>query len=141
MDVKSNLATVIFKKIVFIIGILFTQIISFYTLMYFFSNFDIINKSTSFRLDFWNMLSNEFYPILYWLFIWNIISGFLIFISLIFIFENFKPLMKWVFYLIIIGQVIFFMWSLSVSMNFGIAMAATALPPVFAALTRLRGWW
>jgi hypothetical protein len=148
MDVKSNLSTVIFslskfifRKIIFIIGMIFAQIISFYILAYSFSNFDFILKKAHFRFDIWNMPIDDVKGIAYWLFAWNMFSGFFIFICLIVIFENFKPFMKLIFYLIIIMQVISFMWGMSVSMDLGILTAATALPPVFAALTRLRGWW
>jgi hypothetical protein len=141
MDVESILVKAILRKITFIIGMSIAQLISFYIQTYLFSSFDLMSQSISFRFDIWNMPSNEFYAALYWFLIWNIVSGFLFFVCLVFIFENFKPFMKLVFYLIIIGQIIFFMWSMSVSWNFGLSMAVMALPPTFAALTRLRGYW
>jgi hypothetical protein len=137
----KNLATVIRRKIVFIVGMIFAQIISLYILAYSFSNFDFFLEKIHFRFDIWNMTILDVQRVTYWLLVWNMFSGYFIFICLIFIFENFKPFMKLLFYLIIITQVISFIWSMSVSIDFGILMAAAALPPVFAALTRLRGWW
>jgi hypothetical protein len=141
MGINLNLAAATLRKMVFILGMLSAQLISFYALTFQFSNFDVIKKSVNFRLDIWNLPSSEFYPVIYWLLFWNIFSGILFFTCLIMVFENFKPLMKLVFYLIIIGQVIFFMCSMSISLNFGLSMAVTAFPPTFAVLTRLSGWW
>jgi hypothetical protein len=76
----KNISKFILRKIVFIIGMIFAQKISFYILAYSFSNYDIISKQIHFRFDIWNMPIDYVQAVSYWLLIWNIFSGFLIFI-------------------------------------------------------------